>query len=73
MILSQNILFLKEFPACNFGLFNKIKKESGTNVWCTFSARFSHKSVPYLVHYRLKKFHCHTKCVIKFLFRQLMM
>ena len=83
IILFQNILFLKEFIASNgcFGLFTKIKKESGISLWCTFSAWFSDANVPYLILYQCKKFQCHTffsfttyqtKCVIKFLFRQLM-
>ena len=51
MIISfQNTLFLKEFLACTdfFGLFTKIKKGSGTSVWCTISAWFFHKNVGYL-------------------------
>ena len=40
MILFRKTLFLKEFLVCNgcFGLFSKIKKESGTSFLCTFSA-----------------------------------
>ena len=62
IILFQNILFLKEFLACNgcFGLFTKIKKGSGTSFWCTFSAWFFHKNVPYLILYQWPKFQCHT-------------
>ena len=62
IILFQNILFLKEFLACNgcFGLFTKIKKGSGTSFWCTFSAWFFHKNVPYLILYQWTKFQCHT-------------
>ena len=45
----QNVLFLKEFLACNgcFGLFTKIKKGSWTSFWCTFSPWFFHKIIPY--------------------------
>ena len=58
----QNILFLKEFLACNgcFGLFTKIKKGSGTSFWCTFSVWFFHKNVHYLMLYQWPKFQCHT-------------
>ena len=58
----QNILFLKEFLVHNvcFGLFSKIKKESGTSFWCICSAWFFHKNVPYLILYHWKKFQCHT-------------
>ena len=61
IILFQNILFLKEFFACNgcFGLFTKIKKGSGTSFWCTFSAWIFHKNVPYLIVYQWTKFECH--------------
>ena len=61
IILFQNILFLKEFLACNgcFGLFSKIKKGSGASFWCIFSAWFFHKNVPYLIHYQWTKFQCH--------------
>ena len=60
--LFQNILFHKEFLACNgcFGLFSKIKKWSGASFWCTFSAWFFHKNVPYLILYQWTKFQCHT-------------
>ena len=56
----QNILFLKEFIACNvyFGLFSEIKKESGTSFWCIFFAWFFHKNVPYLMLYHWTKFQC---------------
>ena len=78
----ENILFLKEFLACNgcFGLFTKIEKGSGTRFWCTFSAWFSHKcslfntvsmakvSMSYIFYFSRYQ----TKCVIKFLLRQLM-
>ena len=59
MIISfQNILFLKEFLACTdfFGLFTKIKKGSGTSVWCTISAWFFHKNAAYLIPYQWPKF-----------------
>ena len=58
LIPFQNILFLKEFLACNgcFGLFSKIKKGSGASFWCTFSAWFFHKNVPYLILYQWPKF-----------------
>ena len=79
--LSQ-YLILKEFLACNsfFGSFTKVKKGSGNSLWYTFSAWFSNKNVPYLILYQWTKFQCHlffflryqTKCVIQFLFRQLM-
>ena len=61
IILFQNILFLKEFLACNgcFGLFTKIKKGSGTSFWCTFSAWLFHKNVPYLILYQWTKFQFH--------------
>ena len=57
----QNILFLKGCLACNscFGLFTKIKKESVTSFWCTFSM-FLHKNVSYLILYQWTKFQCHT-------------
>ena len=83
IILFQNILLLKEFLVCNgcFGLFTKTKNGSGTSFWCTFSAWFFHKNVPYLILYQLTKFQYHiyifsfsryqAKCVIKFLFRKL--
>ena len=62
MILFQNILLLKEFFACNgcFSLYRKIKKESETSFWCTFSAWFFHKIVPYLILLQWTKFQCHT-------------
>ena len=62
IILLQNILFWKEFLACNgcFGLFSKIKKGSGTSLWCTFSAWFFHKNIPYLILYQWTMFHCHN-------------
>ena len=33
----------------NVGLFSKIKKGSGARFWCTFSAWFFHKNIPYLI------------------------
>ena len=76
----SNFWFVKEFLACNscFGLFNKIKKGFGINFWCTFSAWFFHKNVPYLIIYQLSlkvtSFFTgyQTKYIIKVLFRQLM-
>ena len=58
LIPFQNILLLKDFIACSdcFGLFTKIKKGSGTRVWCPFSAWFLHKNVPYLILYQWPKF-----------------
>ena len=52
-ILFQNILFSKKFLSCSgcFMLFTKIKKESATSFFSTFSAWFFHKSVPYLILY----------------------
>ena len=60
--LFQNVLFSKEFLACNgcFGLFSWIKKESGASFWCTFFAWFFHKNFPYLIPYQWTKFRCHT-------------
>ena len=62
IILFQNILFLKEFCACNgcFGLFTKIKKGSGSSFWSTCSAWLFHKNIPYLILYQWKKSECHT-------------
>ena len=62
IILFQNILFLIEFLACSgcFGLFTKIKKESGTSFCCTFSAWFFHKNVLYLILYQWAKLQYHT-------------
>ena len=62
IILFQNILFSREFLAYNicFGLLTKIKKGSGTRSWCTSSAWFFHKDVPYLILYLWTKFQCHT-------------
>ena len=62
IILFWNILFLKEFLACNgyFRLFTKIKKGSGNNFWYTFSAWFFIKKVLYLILYQLTRFQCCT-------------
>ena len=57
------------------------KKESETTFWSTCYAWFFHKNIPYVILCQLTKFQCHTifsfsrsatKCVIKFLLRQLM-
>ena len=68
---------------CNgcFGLFTKIIKRSGTGFCCTFSAWFFHKNVIYLIlsmdkvsmSYFFSFSRYQTKCVIEFLFSQLMM
>ena len=62
IILFQNTSFLKQFLSCNgcFRLFSKIKKGSRASFWCTFSAWFFHKNVPYLILYQWTKFQCHT-------------
>ena len=62
IIVLQNFLFSKEFPACSvrFGLFSKIKKEPGANFWWTFSAWFFYENVPYLILYQWTKFQCHN-------------
>ena len=61
-IIFKNFLFSKEFPACNvcFELLSKIKKGSVANFWCTFSALFFHKDIPYLILYQWIKFQWHT-------------
>ena len=62
-LFSKYLLFIfLEFLACNgcLELFIKIKKGSGTNFWCTFSAWFFHKNVSYLILYLWTKFICHT-------------
>ena len=41
-------------------MYTKIKKGSGTNFWCTFSAWFFHKNVPYLMLHQLTEFQCQT-------------
>ena len=83
IILFQNILLLKEFLACNgcFRLFTKIKREPGISFWCTFYAWFFHKNVFFntlstekvSMSYLFSFPRYQTKCVIKFLFSQLMM
>ena len=62
IVLCQNTIFQKEYLMCNgcFELFNKIRKGSGANFSSTFSARFFHKNVPYLILYQLTKFQCYT-------------
>ena len=81
IILFQNILFLKEFLACNgfFGLYTKIKKGSGNSLWCTFFAQFSNKNIfntlsmdNVSMSYLFSFLRYQTKCLIKFLYRQLM-
>ena len=42
-----------------FGLFTKIKKESGISFWCTFSAWIFQTNAPYLIVYQLIKFQRH--------------
>ena len=78
--LSKYIV-LKQFLACNdcFWLFTKIIKRSGTSFCCTFSAWFFCKNILYLIlqcHAQCHTFFLSqdikTKCVIEFLFRQLM-
>ena len=61
-------------------IVNKIKKGSGINFWCTFTTSFFNTNAPYIILYQLTKFQSHifstgyqTKCVIEFLFTQLMM
>ena len=72
IILFQNILFSKEFLVCNgcFWLFCKIKERSRTrsSFWCTFSAWFFHKNVPYLILYQWTKFQGHVFLPSKFKF-----
>ena len=72
IILFQNILFSKEFLVCNgcFWLFCKIKERSRTrsSFWCTFSAWFFHKNVPYLILYQWSKFQGHILLPSKFKF-----
>ena len=81
-ILLQNTLLLKEFVSCNgcFGLFTKTKKGSGTSFRCTFCAWFFHKNVhkglsiqKFSVSHFCSFSRYQIKCIIKFLFRQLMM
>ena len=61
LILLQNILFLKQFIACNgcFGLFTKIKKGSWTGFWGIISTWFSHKNYSFVMLYQLTKFQGH--------------
>ena len=80
IILFQNILFLKEFLACNgfFGLFTKVKK--GSEMVSIFCMIFQWKcslfnilsldkvSISYLFSFLRNE----TKWLIKFLIRQLM-
>ena len=40
------------------GLFTKIENGSGTSFWCTFSAWFLHRNVPYLILCQWTKFQC---------------
>ena len=63
MILFHNILFLKQFFACNgcfLGYLKKFKNGSGTSFWYIFSALFFHKNISYLISYQLTKFQYHT-------------
>ena len=41
-------------------LFNILRNEGNHSFWCTFSERFFHKSVPYLIFYKLTEFQCNT-------------
>ena len=83
IILFQNILFLKEFLACNgfFGLFTKVKKGSGNSLWYThFLHDFPIKM--FLIWYSIngQSFNVipffilkiSNKMFFKFIFRQLM-
>ena len=71
----NKVWFLKVFdnPLSKYLIFTRIscmqwlfwvvyqnKKGSGTSFWCTFSAWFFHKNVPYLILYQWSKFQCHT-------------
>ena len=80
----QNILLLKQFLTCNccFGLFTKILKRSGTSFCCTFFCAIVLQKCSLsntLSIGKVSMSHCfsfsryQTKCVIEFLFRQLMM
>ena len=62
ILFFQNILFSKEFVACNgcFGLITKMKKQSGTSFWCPFPAWFFHKNILYLILYQWTRFQCHN-------------
>ena len=64
-----------------FWVISLNRKESGTGFWWKFSAWIFRKNALYLILYQWTKFQYHnflsflryqTKCVIKFLFRQLM-
>ena len=77
-------LLLKKFLVCNgcFGIFTKIKRGSETSFWCIFSSWFFHKNVflfntlwmsKVSVSYLFSFPRYQTKCIIKFLYRQLMM
>ena len=57
-MLFQNILFFKKIlHTMGFlGYLPKLKKESGTSLWCTFSTLFFHKNVLYLILYQWTKF-----------------
>ena len=59
--LLKYVIF-KRILACNgcFPWLTKIKRRSGTSIWCKFSAWFLHKNVFYLILCHLTKFHCHT-------------
>ena len=61
IILFQNILLSKKIFAFDgsFGFFTKLKR-GRSGFWCTFSAWFFHKNVPYVILYQLRKFECHT-------------
>ena len=64
------------------GYLAKLIKVSGANFWCTFSAWFFYKNVPFLFNslsmdkvsmsYLISFSRFQTKCIIKFIFRQLM-
>ena len=45
---------------CLFELFSKIKNGSGAFFWCTLSAWFLRKNVPYLICHQWTKYQCHT-------------
>ena len=50
------IIPFQNIMQCFFGLLTKIKKGSGTSVWCTNSGWFFHKNVSYLILYQWPKF-----------------
>ena len=62
IILLQNVLFLKEFLACNgcFGLFTIFKKGSGASFCCTFPAWLFHKNLSYLILYQWTRCQSHA-------------